>query len=182
MFSFLELKEKIKDIEEWFKKELSVIRTGKASPAILDFIQVEAYDSNMAIKELANVVVEDAKTVRIEPWDMSMGKNIEKAISTSNLGLSLASYEKGLRVIFPDLTSERREQFVKVVKGKLEEARVSVRSLRDKTWKEIENKEREGGMGEDDKFRLKDEMQKIIDIAGTNLESLAERKETEIKN
>lgn len=182
MYNFSELKEKIKGLEEWFVKELLVIRTGRATPLILDFVQVEAYGNKMSIKELANIIVEDVKTIRLEPWDVAVGKNIEKAIEASNLGLSLASFEKGLRVIFPDLTSERREQFTKVVKNKLEESRVSLRSLRDKTWKVIEEKEKAGGMGEDDKFRLKEEMQKMIDEAGKRLESLAERKEAEIKN
>ncbi|MEK7200561.1 MAG: ribosome recycling factor [Patescibacteria group bacterium] len=180
MFNFGELKENIKGVEEWLQKELSVIRTGKATPSILDFVLVEAYGSKMAIKELANIVVEDVKTVRIEPWDASVGKNIEKAINLSNLGLSVAPFEKGLRIIFPDLTSERREQFIKVVKAKLEEARVSLRGLRDKTGKTIEEKEKAGGMGEDDKFRFKEEMQKLVDEAGKKLEALAERKEGEI--
>lgn len=182
MFNFAELKEKTKDIEKWLQRELSVIRTGRATSVILDFVQVEAYGQKMAIKELANILVEDAKTVRIEPWDQTLGKNIEKAITSSDLGLSVAPFEKGLRIIFPELTSERREQFIKVVKNKLEEGRVSLRSLRDKTWKEIEDKEKVGGMGEDDKFRMKEEMQKIVDEVSRKLESLAEKKEAEIKN
>jgi ribosome recycling factor len=180
MFNFSELKENVKSIEDWLRKEFSVIRTGRATPTILDFVQVEAYGSKMTIKELANITVEDAKTVRIEPWDANISKNIEKAINSSDLGLSVAPFERGLRIIFPDLTSERREQFVKVVKAKLEESRISLRSLRDKTWKIIEDKEKAGGMGEDDKFRLKEEMQKIIDESGKKLEELAERKENEI--
>lgn len=181
MFDFSDLKTKSKDIVDWLGKELSVIRTGRATPVILDFVQVEAYGSKMSIKELANILVEDAKTVRIEPWDASVGKNIEKAISSSNLGLSVAPFEKGLRIIFPELTAERREQFIKVVGGQLEEAKVSLRTLRDKTWKSIEEKEKAGGMGEDDKFRLKDEMQKIIDESGRKLEEAAEKKEKEIR-
>lgn len=181
MFNFAELRTGVKGVEEWLQNELSVIRTGRASPAILDFVQVEAYGSRMNIKELANIVVEDAKTVRVEPWDASMGKEIEKAINNSNLGLSLSPFEKGLRVIFPELTSERREQFVKVVKQKLEEGRVSLRGLRDKTGKAIDEKEKEGGMSEDDKFRFKEEMQKIIDESGRKLEALAEKKEMDIK-
>ena len=181
MFNFSELKENVKGVEEWLSREFSVIRTGKATVSILDFVQVEAYGSKMAIKELASITVEDAKTIRIEPWDMSVGKNIEKAINLSNLGLSVAPSEKGLRIIFPDLTSERREQFAKVVKGKLEEARVSLRGLRDKTWKTIEDKEKAGSMGEDDKFRLKEEMQKIIDDISRKLKELAERKEADIR-
>ena len=182
MFNFTELKQKTKDVEEWLAKEFSVIRTGRATAAILDFVQVEAYGEIMAIKELANIIVEDAKTIRLEPWDATVGKNIEKAISISNLGLSLAPYEKGLRVIFPDLTSERREQFVKIAKAKLEEARVTLRGLRDKTWKSIEEAEKAGGMSEDDKFRLKDDMQKIINEIGQKLDILTEKKESEIKN
>ena len=181
MFNFSELKQKSKDIENWLTKELSVIRTGRATLTILDFVQVEAYGSRMAIKELANIVVEDAKTVRVEPWDASVGRNIEKAIDSSNLGLSVSPFEKGLRIIFPELTAERRKQFIKVVKAKLEEGRVSLRSLRDKTWKTIEDKERAGGMGEDDKFRFKEEMQKIIDESSKKLEESAAKKEAEIK-
>lgn len=182
MFDFSELKNKSKDIENWLSKELSSIRTGRATPAILDFIQVEAYGSKMAIKELANISVEDVKTVRVEPWDMNVGKSIEKAIYSSNLGLSVAPFEKGLRVIFPELTAERREQFVKVAKNQLEEAKISLRALRDKTSKAIEEKEKQGGMGEDDKFRFKEEMQKIVDECGKRLEEMTVKKETEIKS
>jgi ribosome recycling factor len=182
MFDFTELKEKSKDIENWLSKELSVIRTGRATPMILDFVQVEAYGSKMAIKELANIVVEDAKTVRVEPWDASVSKSIEKAINSSNLGLSVAPFEKGLRIIFPELTTERRTQFIKVVGQQLEEAKVSLRNLRDKTWKAIEEKEKAGSMGEDDKFRLKEDMQKIIDLTVKKIEEVAQKKESEIKN
>lgn len=181
MFDFSELKEKSKEIENWLVKELSSIRTGRATPVILDNVQIEAYGSKMAVRELANITVEDVKTVRIEPWDTSIGKSIEKAINESSLGLSVAPFEKGLRIIFPDLTEERRLQFIKVAKTKLEEAKISLRTLRDKTWKSIEEKEKSGGMGEDDKFRFKDEMQKIIDEINKKLEELTVRKETEIK-
>lgn len=181
MFDFSELKAKSKDIENWLIKELSIIRTGRATPMILDFVQVEAYGSKMAIKELANITVEDVKTVRLEPWDAGIGKSIEKAISSSNLGLSVASFDRGLRIIFPELTTERREQFIKVAKSKLEESKVSLRTLRDKIWRAIEEKEKTGGMGEDDKFRFKEEMQKIIDESGKKLEEMTAKKEVEIK-
>jgi ribosome recycling factor len=182
MFDFGELKEKSKEVENWLAKELSVIRTGRANSMILDFVQVEAYGSKMAIKELANIITEDARSLRIEPWDASIGKAIEKAITTSNLGLSVAPFEKGLRIIFPELTAERREQFVKVVGQQFEEAKVSLRGLRDKTWKAIEEKEKSGGMGEDDKFRMKEEMQKIIGASSAKLEEMAVKKEKEIRN
>lgn len=181
MFDFSELKNKSKDLENWLSKELSSIRTGKANPAILDFVHAEAYGSKMPIKELANILVEDVRTVRVEPWDATLLKSIENAVINSNLGLSVAPFERGLRVIFPELTSERREQFIKVAKQKTEEAKISLRALRDRVGKQIEEKEKEGGMGEDDKFRLKNDMQKIIDEVVKKMDEMNQRKESEIK-
>ena len=180
MFNFDELKKKSGEVEEWLKKELSGIRTGRANAAILDNVKVDAYGSKMSIQELANVSVSDAKSLTIAPWDASIGKEIEKAIIASNLGLSVNISDKGLRVVFPELTSERRESLLKVAKQKSEEARISLRGLRDKTWEEIQEKEKEGGMGEDDKFRFKNDMQKIIDEANKKLDGDYERKKTEI--
>lgn len=180
MFNWTIIKEKARGVDEWLQKELSQIRTGRAAPAILDSIHVEAYGSRMQLRELATVMIEDPRTIRIEPWDKSQGKEIEKAIITSNLGLSVNTDDKGLRVIFPELTSERRISLVKIAKQKLEEARISLRSLRDKTWDEIQAKEKEGGMGEDDKFRLKEDLQKIIDETNKKLDEMLERKVDEI--
>lgn len=181
MFDFAETKQKIKQTEDWLQGELASVRTGRATPIILDAIQVEAYGSRMSLKEVANIVVEDVRSIRVEPWDASLGKALEKAIIASNLGLSVAPFEKGVRVIFPELTSERREQLVKVVKQKLEEARVALRLQREKAWSEVQEKEKKGGMGEDDKFRLKDELQKYIDEANKKIEELAEKKISEIR-
>lgn len=182
MYNFSEVKEKANQIEIWLNKELALIRTGRATPLILDSIFVDAYGSKISLKEVANIIVEDVRSIRVEPWDASLGKAVEKAIIASNLGLSVAPFEKGVRVIFPELTSERREQLAKVVKQKLEEARVSLRSLREKIWNEIQEKEKQGGMGEDDKFRFKDELQEIIDKSGKKLEEISLKKESEIKN
>lgn len=182
MFDFSEFKQKIKSVEEWLSKEFSLVRTGRATPAILEFIQIDAYGSKMGIKELANIIVEDAKTIKVEPWDMSIGKDIERSIINSNLGLSLAPYEKGLRIIFPELTGERREQFIKIIRSKLEEARVTLRMARDKTSKTIDEKEKEGGMGEDDKFRYKDDMQKMIEDSHKRMEEMTKKKELEIRS
>ncbi len=182
MFNPNELKEKCAGVEKWLQSELSSIRTGRAAPAILDFVQVEAYGQNMSIKELANITMEDAKTIKIEPWDQGVMKAIEKSITTSNLGLSTAPFEKGIRVIFPELTSERREQFIKAAKNKLEEARISLRGLRDKTLKELEEKEKSGSISEDDRFRFKTDVQKVIDDCSSKLSDVAERIEAEIKS
>jgi len=111
---------------------------------------------------------------------MSQAKNIEQAIQQSDLGLSVSIDDKGLRVKFPELTSERRAGLVKVAKQKLEDARVSLRSERERVWDDIQKKEKEGGMSEDEKFRLKEQMQKIVDETNKKLEEMTEKKEQEI--
>lgn len=179
-YNFSPFKQAIKDVEEWLKREFSGIRTGRATPAILDGLRVEAYGSDMGIQELANVSVEDARMLRITPWDLSVAKSIEKAILTSELGLSVTVDDKGLRVVFPDLTSERRAGLVKVAKQKLEDAKVSVRGEREKVIKDIDKQEKEGAMSEDEKFRLKAELQKIIDDSNRVIEELFSKKEKEI--
>lgn len=180
LYDFSKLKSKTKEIEEWLKKEYTSLRTGMASPALLDSVQVETYGSRMGIKELASVSIEDARSLRVSPWDSSQATNIEKAISLANLGVSLSVDEKGIRVHFPELTTERRALLVKAANGKLEEARVSLRTFRDEVWSDIQKKEREGAIGEDDKFRLKNEMQKIVDDANKKLEEIAAKKDKEI--
>jgi ribosome recycling factor len=179
-YDFTHLKQKIEEIKAWLVKEYASIRTGRATPIFLDNITVEAYGSKMPIKQLANITVEDARTLRIVPWDTSHIKNIEKAITSANLGVTVGVDERGIRVSFPELTTERRAALLKAAKGKLEQTRISLRTERDRAWSDIQNKERAGDISEDDKFRLKDEMQKIIDEANKALEELAERKEAEI--
>jgi ribosome recycling factor len=180
LYNFTPFKQSVKEIEEWLRREYSSIRTGRATPAILDGVKVEAYGAEMPINQLANIAVEDARMIRISPWDMSQAKAIEKAISVSDLGLSVALDDKGLRVMFPELTSERRLSLVKIAKQKLEDARVRLRSEREKVLKDIEKKEKEGGMSEDDKFRFKSELQKILDDTNKVLDEILAKKEKEI--
>ncbi len=179
-YNFQPLKQKITETEDWLKKEFTQIRTGRATPVILDAISVESYGSIMGIQQVASVTIEDPKTIRITPWDATQIKAIEKGIVDSNLGLSVSVDDKGLRVMFPELTSERRVQLVKVSKQKLEEARVSLRKEREDTRADITLKEKEGEMGEDEKFRLFEELQKLIDESNGKLDGMAERKEKEI--
>lgn len=179
-YNFLSFKNKLKEVEEWLKKELSSLRTGKATPAILDIVKVDSYGSMVPINQVGSVTIEDAQSIRITPWDMSQAKVIEKAITVSNLGLSVTVDDKGLRVIFPPLTTERRADLVKVAKVKLEEARKSVRAERDVIINDIAKKEKEGGLSKDDVFRFKNEAQKIVDETNKNLENLFEKKEKDI--
>jgi len=179
-YDFKPLEKKIADITERLGRELSGVRTGRAAPSILDGVQVESYGARVPINQIATISVEDARTLRIVPWDASQGKEIEKAITASNLGLSVGMDEKGVRVFFPELTSERRVTLLKLAKEKVEEVRASLRSSRDDVWSDIQKKERDGEIPEDDKFRFKDEMQKRIDAANKAFDDALARKEKEI--
>lgn len=181
-YNFADYKKKLGEVESWLSKEYASIRTGRATPSILDHVMVESYGSKMPINQLASVTTEGARSLRIVPWDMAVNKSIEKAIADSNLGLSVAVDEKGVRVNFPELTSDRRQSLVKLAKQKLEDARITLRKERDTAWNAIQAKEEEGGMGEDEKFRLKAEMQKIADECSKKLQTLAEKKEQEVLN
>lgn len=179
-YDFKPFDKRIAEVTERLTKELSGVRTGRAAPAILDGIMIESYGTRMGLAQVATISVEDARTLRVAPWDMSNAKEIEKSITQANLGLSVGLDERGVRVSFPELTSERRVQLVKLAKEKVEEARVSLRSARDEVWSDIQKKEKDGEMPEDDKFRAKDEMQKRVDAAGTEFDNALARKEKEI--
>ena len=173
---------KIAGAREWLAKEYGGLRTGRATPAILDGILVSAYGSMTPLRQVANIGIEDARTLRVSAWDASIVKDIERAITAANLGVGTTADSLGLRVTFPELTAERREQLVKIAKHKLEDARTAVRVARDETWKEIQAKEHEGTLTEDDKFSLKEELQKKIDSANGELEKAFAKKEAEMES
>ena len=179
-YNFSNLKSEFKKIEDFLSKEYRELNIGRASPQVLDSVQVESYGSRVPLKNVASVSIEDPKTLRVAPWDKSQIKGIEKAVAAANLGLSGAVDDQGLRVVFPQLTTESREKLVKVLKEKLEEARIVVRRERERAWDEIQAQEKKGSMTEDEKFRSKDELQKIIDEVNKNLEASYGRKEKEV--
>ncbi len=181
-YDFKPFEKRIAEITDRLGKELSGVRTGRATPAILDGIQIESYGTRMPLNQVANISVEDARTLRVAPWDTSVSKEIEKAITVANLGLSIGVDEKGVRVFFPELTSERRTSLLKIAKEKVEDFRTALRVARDEVWSDIQKLEREGVMPEDDKFRSKDDMQKRVDAANKAFDDMLERKEKEISN
>jgi ribosome recycling factor len=152
-YDFNPFKKQLATTDEWLKKEFTQIRTGQASPQILDGVRVEIFGAPMGIKELASVTIEGARTLRISPWDRSQTKDIEKAITVTNLGLSVVVDDQGLRIMFPDLTADRRKEIAKLAKDKMEEGKKQVRGHRDLIIKDLQNKEKEGGYGKDEIFR-----------------------------
>jgi len=176
MYNTTNFKTQLKKVEEWLSKEYGQVHTGRATPMVLDSVMVESYGSKMPIKNVASVSVEDPKTLRVIPWDKGQIKEIEKAVNASNLGLSVASDSDGVRVIFPMLTTENKERLVKVLKEKLEDARISVRKERQDEMDKLSD------LSEDEKKRGKDEIQKCVDESNKNLESIFTKKETEVMN
>jgi ribosome recycling factor len=181
-YNFSEFKKGLGEVEAWLAKEYAAIRTGRATPSILDHVKVNSYDSMMPINQVASITTEGPRSLRVVPWDTTVNKAIEKAINESDLGLSVAVDEKGVRVTFPELTAERRESLVKLAKQKLEDARISLRKERESVWNDIQEKEKAGIITEDEKFRLKNEMQKLADETNDKLVVLTERKEQEMMN
>ncbi len=185
VYDFTKFKKNIVDVSEHLRKELSAIHTGRASIALLDMVSVESYGSRLAIPHVATIANEDARTLRIVPWDKANGKEIEKAINAANLGVSVSTDDSGLRVFFPPLTTERRIAFTKIVREKVEEARIAIRNEREKTKNDIIAKQRGGGGGggilsEDEKTISLESLQKLVEEANNSLEAIGEKKEKEI--
>ena len=179
-YNFSNFKTELKKVQDFLGKEYSQLNIGRASPMVLDGVSVESYGSYVPLKNVANISIEDPKTLRIAPWDKSQIKEIEKAIQSSNLGLSVATDDLGIRVIFPQLTTETRQTLVKVLKEKLEEQRITVRRERENILEDIEAQKKESKMTEDEMFRAKEELQKIINEVNGNLEASFEKKEREV--
>lgn len=180
VYDFSIFKKRIQGVESWLSGEFSSIHTGRAMPALLDGVMVDSYGAKTSVSHIASINTENPRTLRVAPWDKTQIKAIEKAINDANLGVSVAVDGAGLRVFFPELTGERRQSFMKVAKGKLEDARISVRKEREEVWSDIQEKEKEGALSEDEKFRLKEELQSIVDETNKLLEAMAEKKEKEI--
>lgn len=159
--------------------EFSQIRSGRASPELLAGIRVEAYGVQNPLKNIANISVGDAKTLLIQPWDKSLNASIAKEVSSSDLGVYASVEGEAVRVKFPDLTEDRRREFVKLMKERSEHARVSVRNVRQKFMKEVED-EVKGGLSEDEGKRQKDEIEKGVKTINEKIEELKDAKEKEL--
>lgn len=175
------IKQKVQETKEWLKKEYSTIRTGQSSPALLDGVKVESYGTFMPLNQVGTIGVEDARTLRVSLWDTSQIAAVEQAIRDADLGVSVMTDSSGVRVVFPELTSERREQLLKLAKSKLEESRIAVRAIRDEAMKQIEKAEKAGDISEDDKFTQKETVQNVIDVINKELDALCAQKEQELK-
>lgn len=177
---FSALTKSINETQEHLTRELANIRTGRATPTLLDGIKPEAYGTRTPLREIASVSVEDARTLRIIAWDKELSKEIEKAITVADLGVSVSVDDQGVRVTFPTLTEDRRALLSKLAGEKLEQAKISVRAHRTEALHTFEAQEKNGDISKDELFRAKEEVQKVIDAGTTQFESMTEKKRKEI--
>lgn len=165
---------------EKLKQEYARLRTGRANASLLDHVRVDYYGSLVPISQTANVVVEDARTLSIAPWEKSLVTAIEKAIMTSDLGLTPTTAGTTIRINLPALTEERRRDLVKVVKSEAENARVAIRSVRRDANQVIKETAKKNSLSTDEEKRAETEIQKLTDQTIGRVDEMAASKEKEM--
>ena len=175
----LETEEKMLKTEEHLVQQFAGVRTGKASPALIENVHVEAYGSHMRLKELATITAPESRMLMVQPFDISNTKAIEKAIQSANLGLNPATQGKFIRIVLPDLSTERRQEFVKLCKKITEEGRVAIRNERRQAM-DLLKKAKNDGTSEDEVKGAEEEVQKLTDGYIKKLEEHLVHKEKEI--
>ena len=145
------------------EKEFNMIRAGRANPHILDRISVNYYGVPTPLQQVANVTVPEARMIQIQPWDSSIMKDIEKAILASDIGITPTSDGKVIRLVFPELTEERRKELTKEVKKKGEDAKVAIRNIRRDALDQFRKEEKSGDISEDELKNIEDDIQKLTD-------------------
>ena len=175
-----ELDERMKKTLDYTRKDFVSIRTGRASPAILDRIMVPVYGQSMPLNQVATISIPDPRTLLIQPWDRSVVGEIEKAIQKSDLGINPINDGKVIRLAFPTLTEERRQELVKLLKKKGEEGKVALRNIRREVMDKLKDQKKKSEISEDEFNRFSESIQKITDKYSREIDKAIELKEKEI--
>jgi len=176
----LEAEEKMIKTEEVVVHEFSSVRTGKASPALVENILVDVYGSHMRIRELAGITTPEPRMLVIQPWDAGTAQPIEKAIQKANLGLNPSVQGKVIRIVLPELSQERRQEFVKVIHKMTESGRVAIRHVRRDAIEHMKKESKDGKITEDDLVHGEKEAQKLTDQYIAKIDAHLAHKEKEI--
>jgi ribosome recycling factor len=176
----MEAEEKMIKTEQVVSHEFAGVRTGKASPSLVENIQVEVYGSMMRIRELGGITTPESRMLVIQPWDATTIQPIEKAIQKANLGLSAAVQGKVIRLSFPELSTERRQEFVKIVKKMAEDGKVAIRHVRRDALELLKKAKTSGGVGEEEVESAEKEVQKLTDQYSAKVDAHVVTKEKEI--
>lgn len=181
---YKEFIDKVKpEFEKSFKfleQELAKIRTSRASPVLIEDIEVNAFNSKFTIKQLGAISTPQINQIVIQPWDTSYIEPIEKAISQSGLGMSAVVDKNVIRLNLPLLTEEHRQALIKILNEKAEQSKQVIRRQREDAWNKIQTAQKEKKISEDDKFRGKDELQKVVDEYHEKIKKLVEKKKNEL--
>lgn len=175
-----EHKGELDNVIDYFRTDISSIRTGRANPAMLDSVQVESYGTKVPLQQVGTINVVDAHCMTVTPWDKNALKDVEKGITEADLGISPVNEGDKIRITIPQPTEEDRKNRVKKLNEKLEEARVKLRSVRGEIKTDIEKAEKNKDITEDDKARFLKEMEAEVKRYGEQLEDMREKKEKEI--
>jgi ribosome recycling factor len=175
-----EVKKKMEKSLKNFKEELSHIRTSRASIALLEAIKVDCYGTKMSIPQIATVNVVEGRMLVIQPWDINLVKEIEKAIQKSDLGINPTSDGKTIKLIMPPLTEERRKELIKVASKLAEEARIAIRNIRRDVLEKFKTAKKKGEISEDDYLQLEKKVQKLTDEYIEKINTALKEKEKEI--
>lgn len=167
-------------VSNFYKNDIASIRTGRATPSLVDDILVDAYGQKMRIQELATITAPEPRSLLIQPWDKGVVQLIESAIRKSDLGLNPVVDGQSIRLNIPPLTEDRRMEFIKLLKQKTEESRVKIRRIREEIWHKVQAMEHEHAISEDDKFKAKDDLQKIVDEYNKKIDEFEKKKEQEL--
>lgn len=168
------------DAVDWTKRELSHLRTGRATPALLDSVMVEAYGTKTPLKQMANISVPEARLLVVQPWDKSQIGEIEKAILQADVGITPNNDGKIIRLPIPALTEERRRDLVKVAKKFGEEGKIRIRHKRRESVESLKKSQKEGVIPEDDAKKMEDDVQKLTEQYTKKIDEVLEAKEKEI--
>jgi len=177
---YLDLDDRMGKAVDTLEAEYRKLRTGRASISLVDGIRVDYYGSQTPLNQLATLTIPDPRSIVIQPWDVSVIGEIEKAILKSDLGLTPMNDSKAIRINIPPLTAERRRDLVKVVKKRAEESKVAVRNIRRDTNEKIKDLKKDKKVSEDEQFRAQDEIQKTTDDYVKKIDVVCSAKEKEI--
>lgn len=164
----------------FLEREIAKIRANRAAPSLIEDIMVDCFGQKLPLKQMGTITPGGPRQLIIQPWDASYLEAIEKALSQSNLGASVSKEGEVIRVSLPPLSEEFRESLLKVLSEKMEQGRRTVRRWREQAWKEVQEKQRTGEIREDDKYRAKDDLQKLVDEHNKKIDEMGETKKKEI--
>ena len=175
------IEDKMRKTAEGLRVDLATIRTGRASPAIVEHLKVDYGGALMPINQIAGISVPEAKLLVIQPWDKTSIRNIEKAILTSDLGLTPINDGNLIRINIPPLTEDRRQELIKVVHRRVEERKIIIRNLRHEAMEEFKQLEKDKEISQDEHKQALNQLQKLTDVSTASVEQIGREKEAELK-